>query len=92
MGTKLGAMTIDQLMAEADEMIRQIDTEAIKDMEEAHRLEFEKHAQEFKKIKSEIQGKAKKKEILEKTSGADGMHAAILDIVTAFQDMKNKLF
>ena len=84
--------SIDQLMAEADDLIRQINAEALKDMEEAHRLEFEKHAQKLEKIKSGIQDKAEQKEILEKTSGADGMHAAILDIVGAFQDLKNKIF
>ena len=84
--------SIDQLMAEADELIRQINADALKDMEEAHRLEFEKHAQKFKKIKSGIQDTAGKEEILEKASGADGMHAAILDIVRAFQDLKDKLF
>jgi hypothetical protein len=79
-------------MAEADALIRQINADALKDMEESHRLEFEKHAQKFQKIQSGIQGKAGKAEILEKTSGADGMHAAILDIVKAFQDLKNKIF
>ena len=33
--------SIDQLMAEADDLIRQINADALKDMEEAHRLEFE---------------------------------------------------
>jgi capsule polysaccharide export protein KpsE/RkpR len=84
--------SIDQLMAEADDLIRQINADALKDMEEAHRLEFEKHAQKLEKIKSGIQDKAEQKEIWEKTSGADGMHAAILDIVGAFQDLKNKIF
>lgn len=84
--------SIEQLMAEADELIRQINADAIKDMEEAHLLEFEKHAQNFKKIKSEITFKTGKTELSKKTSGADGMHEAILDIVRAFQDLKNKLF
>ena len=58
--------SIDQLMAEADALIRQINADALKDMEESHRLEFEKHAQKFQKIQSGIQGKAGKAEILEK--------------------------
>ena len=92
MPKELESKSIEQLMAEADELIRQINADAINDMEETHRLEFEKHAQKFKKIQSRIQGKAGKTEISEKISGADGMHAAILDIVKAFQDFKNKLF
>jgi hypothetical protein len=48
-------------MAEADELIRQINSDAIKDMKEEHRLQFEVHAQNLKKIKSEVQRKSDKK-------------------------------
>ena len=79
---------IEQLLAEAEELIQQINSEAINDMQEEHRLQFEKHAQNLKKIKSEVQGK------IEKTtnSGAEGMHEAIQDIVRDMQDLKSKLF
>jgi hypothetical protein len=80
--------SLEQLMAEADELMRQFNPEAISDLEEEHRLEFEKHAQNFKKIKSEVQEKTEKTEMSEITSSADGMHEAILDIVKAFQGLK----
>jgi hypothetical protein len=83
---------IEQLLAEADELIRQINSDAIEDMQEEHRLQFEKHAQNLEKIKSEVQAKIQKKETTEIGSGAEGMHAAIQDIVRAMQDLKNKLF
>ena len=83
---------IEQLLAEADELIRQINSDAIDDMQEEHRLQFEKHAQHLEKIKSEVQDKIQKKETTEIGSGAEGMHAAIQDIVRAMQDLKNKLF
>lgn len=83
---------IEQLMAEADELIRQINSDAIEDMQKEHRLQFEKHAQNLEKIKSEVQDKIQKKETTEIGSGAEGMHAAIQDIVRAMQDLKNKLF
>ena len=83
---------IEQLLAEADELIRQINSDAIDDMQEEHRLQFEKHAQNLEKIKSEVQDKIQKKETTEIGSGAEGMHAAIQDIVRAMQDLKNKLF
>jgi len=83
---------IEQLLAEADELIRQINSDAIEDMQEEHRLQFEKHAQNLEKIKSEVQDKIQKKETTEIGSGAEGMHAAIQDIVRAMQDLKNKLF
>ncbi len=92
MPNNLESKSIEQLMAEADELIRRIHSDAINDMEEAQRVEFEKHAQKFKNIQSEIQGKAGETEISEQTSGADGMHTAILEIVKAFQELKNKFF
>jgi len=84
--------SIEQLMAEADELMQQINTDAFKDMGEAHLLEFEKHTQNFKKIKSEVQSKTVNTGTSEGASSADGMHEAIQDIVKAFQDLKNKLF
>ncbi len=79
-------------MAEADELIQQINSEAIKDMQEEHLLQFEKHAQNLKKIKSEVQTKIEKKETSEISSSAEGMHEALQDIVKAMRDLKNKLF
>jgi len=77
---------IEQLLSEADELIEQIHSDAIKDMQEEHRLQFEKHAQNLKKIKSEVQGKIEKKGTSELSSSAEGMHEAIQDIVKAMRD------
>lgn len=88
MTKNLKSKTIEQLMADADELMEQINSDAIKDMKEAHRLQFEKHAQKFKKIKSEVQGKPEKTEMSKITSSADGIHEAILDIVKAFRELK----
>ncbi len=92
MPKKLESKNIEQLMAEADELIQQINSEAIKDMQEEHLLQFEKHAQNLKKIKSEVQTKIEKKETSEISSSAEGMHEALQDIVKAMRDLKNKLF
>ena len=78
---------IEQLLAEAEELIQQIDSEAINDMQEEHRLQFEKHSQNLKKIKSEIQGEIKKKGTSEIGASAEGMHEAIQDIVKAMRDL-----
>ena len=83
MPKNLESVNIEQLLAEADELIQQINSDAIKDMQEEHRLQFEKHAQNLKKIKLEVQGNNEKK----RNSGAEGMHEAILDIIKAMQDM-----
>jgi len=88
MPNNVASKNIEQLLAEADELIQQINSDVINDMQEEHRLQFEKHAQNLIKIKSDVQGKIEKKA----NSGADGMHEAIQDIVKAMQDFKNKLF
>lgn len=88
MPNNLASKNIEQLLAEADELIQQINSDVINDMQEEHRLKFEKHAQHLKKIKSEVQNKIEKKT----NSGAEGMHEAIQDIVKAMQDLKNKFF
>ncbi len=87
MPKNLESINIEQLLAEAEDLIQQINSEAINDMQEEHRLQFEKHAQDLKKIKSEVQGKIEKKI----SSGAEGMHEAIVDIVKAMRDLKKYL-
>ena len=84
--------SIEQLLAEADELIRQINSDAIKDMQAEHRLQFEKHAQSFQKIKSKVQSKSDKKATAKTDAGAEGMHEAILDIVKAMHNFKKNLF
>ena len=78
---------IDQVLAEADELIKQINSNAIKDMEEEHRIQFEKHAQSLKKLRSEVQEKIDKEKTFESGSYSEGMHKAIDDIVTAMKNL-----
>jgi len=87
MPNNVASKNIEQLLAEADELIQQINSDAINDLQEEHRLQFEKNAQNLKKLKSEVQGKIEKKT----NSGAEGMHEAILDIVKAMRDLKKYL-
>jgi len=92
MPKNLEPKSIEQLLAEADELIQQINSDAVKDMEEEHRIQFEKHAQNLKKFKSKVQSKIEKKGTSEISSSADGMHEAIQDIVKSMTDLKNYLF
>ena len=92
MPKNLESKNIEQLLAEADELIKQINSDAIKDMQEEHLLQFEKHAQSLKKIKSEVKGKIEKKGTSEISSSAEGMHEALQDIVKAMMDLKKYLF
>ena len=78
---------IDQLLAEADELIKQINADAINDMQEEHRIQFEKHAQSLKRLRSEVQEKIDKKGTPESGSYSEGMHEAIDDIVAAMKNL-----
>jgi len=83
--------TIEQLMAEADQLISQLDSDCIDNMKEEHRLQFEIHAQNLKNIKSRVQGRITKKGKSKQDAGAEGMHEAILDIVKAMGNLKHDL-
>jgi vacuolar-type H+-ATPase subunit H len=87
MTKKPESKSIEQLLAEADELVRQINSDAIKHMKEEHRTQFETHAQNLKKIKSDVYGKIEKKGTSEIGSGAEGVHEAIDDIVKAMHVM-----
>ncbi|MDA3834897.1 MAG: hypothetical protein PF495_16045 [Spirochaetales bacterium] len=87
MTTNLESKDIEQLLAEAEELIEQFNSDVIKDMKEEHRLQFEIHVQNLKKIKSEVQGKGTS----EIGSGAEGMHEAIQDIMNALKTLTSDL-
>jgi len=91
MPKNLESKNIEQLLAEAEELIQQLNSDAIKDMKAEHRLQFEKHAQALKKIKSVVHGKIEKKGTSEISSGAEGMHEAIQDIVKAMRELTKYL-
>jgi hypothetical protein len=91
MPTNFESMDIEQLMAEADELIRQMDSDAIQDIKAEHRLEVERHAQHLKKIKSEVQGRIRKDTPSAMGSGAEGMHEAIQEIARAMVGLKKYL-
>ncbi len=91
MPKNLETKTIEQLLAEADELYQRINSDAITDLKEEHRLEFDKHAQNLKKIKSEVQVKTGKKGTSEISSSAEGVHEAILDIVKAMHGLTKYL-
>ena len=86
----LESKNIEQLLAEADELIRQINSDGIKEMQEEHRLQFETHAQNLKKIKSDVHHKIENEETSEISSSAEGIHEAIEDIVKAMRGMMGK--
>jgi len=87
MPNNVESKNIEQLLAEAEELIQQLNSEAIKDIKEEHRLQFEKQALNLEKIKSEVQSNIEKNGTSETSSSAEGMHEAIQDIVKAMRDL-----
>jgi hypothetical protein len=78
---------IDRLLAEADELIQQINSDAIRDMKEEHRIQFEANAQRLKQLRSEVQEKIDKERTPEGGAYSEGMHQAIDEIVTAMKNL-----
>ena len=78
---------IDRLLAEADELIKQVNSYAIRDMEEEHRIQFEAHAQSLKNLRAEIQEKIDQEGTPEGGAYGEGMHQAIDEIVTAMKNL-----
>jgi hypothetical protein len=91
MPKNLKSNNIVQLLSEAEELVQTINSDAIKDMEEEHRIQFEKHAQHLKKIKTEVHDKIKNKSTSEIGSSAEGIHEAIQDIVRAMRSLTKNL-
>jgi len=83
MKENLKSKSIEQLLAEADELVKRLDGDAAKNLKEEHRLQVEKHAQHLKRIKAEVQGKIGKKGTAKTDHGAKGMHEAIQEISKA---------
>jgi len=80
-----------ELLAEAEELIRMINSDALQYMQDDHRIVFGKHVEKLKRIKSEVQVKSKVTKEPDISDSAEGMHAAILDIVKAMREMTYEL-
>jgi hypothetical protein len=91
MQTNLEHKKTAELLAEAEELIRQINTDALQYMQDDHRIAFGKHVEKLERIKSAVQVKSKGKKEPDISDSAEGMHAAIQDIVKAMREMTHKL-
>jgi regulator of replication initiation timing len=82
---------LEQILAEADALLRQIDPEVMEYMEEERRLQLEQHAQSLKKLKSELHDKIDKEGTSESATYGEGVHEAMEDIVKAMKGLANYL-
>lgn len=82
---------IEQLLAEADDLLQQIDPEIMAYLEEEQRAQLEQQAQRLKELKSEVQGKIGKEGPSKSKPYSEGMHEAMDDIVKAMKDLASYL-
>lgn len=91
MQTNLESKDMERLLAQADELIQQVESDILSDVKEAHRLDIEIRARKLKKIKSEVQSKIEKSKAYEISHSAEGMHEAIQEISIAMGQLKRYL-
>ena len=91
MSSNLPAEDVERLMAEAEELVQRIGADVRNEFVEEHRLQFELHARNLEKIKSEVQDGTDKKETSKKKHGAEGMHEAIQEISKAMRQLAKYL-
>ena len=82
---------IENILAEADELISQLNFGRIEDMEETQRTQFEIHADELKKRRMEVQDKTGTGKSSDYSSSSKGIHEAIDEIVTAMKALISNL-
>jgi len=80
-----------ELLAEADELMQLINSDALQYMQDDHRIVFGKQVEKLKRITSEVQVKSKVTKKPDISDSAEGMHAAIRDIVKAMREMTYEL-
>ena len=82
---------IEQILAEADDLLQQIDPEIIEYLKEEQRTQLEQQVQSLKKLKSEVQDKIGKEGPPKSRPYGEGMHEAIEDIVKAMKGLASYL-
>lgn len=87
MGAENITEDINQLVAQADQLIRTIEAAEMMDIYEKNRIELEKHAQRLKMLRSEVQEKIDQQEAPEIGTYGEGIHEAIVDIMTAMRNL-----
>lgn len=82
---------LDELLAEADALIQQINDDVVNNMAEEQRLKVEIHLQNLKKIQSELQGNAADGGDSNLDYAPTGMNEAIHDISKAMGELAKYL-
>lgn len=76
----------EQIPAEADALLQQIDPEIVEYMDEEKRSQFEEKAESLKKLKSEVHDRIADEKPSQSASYSKGVHEAIKAIVKAMKE------
>ncbi len=82
---------IDQVMAEADDLIRQIYSEKIEGMGAEQRTAYEQKVQRLEELKAVVREKSGKLSASDRQSVSEGIHDAIDDLVKAVNETAQQL-
>ena len=82
---------IDQVMAEADDLIRQIYSEKIEGMGAEQRTAYEQKVQRLEELKAVVREKSGKLSASGRQSVSEGIHDAIDDLVKAVNETAQQL-
>ena len=82
---------LEQLLAEAEELLGQLDPEILAYLEEEERAQLEEQARSLKNLKAEVQDQISKQEGSKVSSYGEGMHEAIADIAKAMKALARYL-
>ena len=82
---------IEQILAEADDLLQQIDPQIIAYLKEEQLAQLEKQAQSLKKLKAEVEDQIGQEGPSKNWPYSEGMHEAIDDIVKAMKALSSYL-
>ena len=82
---------IEQILAEAEDLLQQIDPEIIEYLKDEQRAQLEQQAQNLKKLKSELEDQIGKEGPSKSRPYSEGMHEAMDDIAKAMKALASYL-
>ena len=82
---------IEQILAEAEDLLQQIDPEIIEYLKEEQRAQLEQQAQSLKKLKSELEDKIGQEGPSKSWPYSEGMHEAMDEIAKAMKALASYL-
>ena len=82
---------LEQLLAEAEELLGQLDPEILAYLEEEERAQLDEQAQSLRNLKAEVQDQISKQEGTKFSSYGEGMHEAITEITKAMKALARYL-